>query len=596
MRELFIVLQFLIGITSCFFTFPAMAQQKPFHCQIRVVDTISQKEKELLLLPDFPNKTACFDYIQKLPLSLSLKGYISASVDSIAEKNDTVFAWVFMGQMFKWDKIHVVSDDKIWIQENVIQLNALNDRIYSTEKIESLRQSFLDYCSNNGFPFASTQLDSLAFDGNRVSGNLVLKKNNIYFIDSIAIVGDARLKQNFIHQYLSIGSREPYSTDKLKQIDILLRELPYVEQSQPWTITMASTGAMITLYLKQKQSSQIDAIIGFLPENGDLGGKLLVTGQVNVNLQNAFNGGEAVGINWQQLQSKSPRLVLNFGKPYLFHSPYGLNIDFELYKKDSSYLNVNAKTGIQYHISGRQSGIFYVQFASTRLLDVDTLSIISSKKLPAMIDISSTSLGMTYNINTTDYRFNPRRGNELDFSMAAGSKRIIKNATITNIRDTFDYNQLYDTVPLKSYLLRSVASFNAYLPVGRQAVFKTGVSAGIFYSPRIYVNEMFQIGGRRLLRGFDEESIFANQYVVATEEYRYLIGQNAYFFAFADGGWAQYRSQQLRYNHTYIGLGGGISFQTKNGLLNVSYAVGKRNDTKLDMQQAKIHIGFTSFF
>jgi hypothetical protein len=41
-------------------------------------------------------------------------------------------------------------------------------------------------------------------------------------------------------------------------------------------------------------------------------------------------------------------------------------------------------------------------------------------------------------------------------------------------------------------------------------------------------NELFQIGGNRLLRGFDEESQFVSQYLVPSVEYRYLIGQNSY--------------------------------------------------------------------
>ena len=112
----------------------------------------------------------------------------------------------------------------------------------------------------------------------------------------------------------------------------------------------------------------------------------------------------------------------------------------------------------------------------------------------------------------------------------------------------------------------------------------------------MFRNELFQIGGYRLLRGFDEESIFASQYVVATFEYRYLIGQNSYLFAFSDGAWARNKSQFSNVSNTFIGAGFGISFETKAGLFNISFATGKRDDIPMNLRQAKIHFGYVNFF
>jgi hemolysin activation/secretion protein len=108
-------------------------------------------------------------------------------------------------------------------------------------------------------------------------------------------------------------------------------------------------------------------------------------------------------------------------------------------------------------------------------------------------------------------------------------------------------------------------------------------------------NELFQIGGNRLLRGFDEESQFVSQYGVGTVEFRLLTGLNSNFFTFIDGGWGKYPLDKVQ-SHTYFSTGAGLSFQTKAGLLNVTYAVGKRDDVEFNLRQSKIHIGFVSFF
>src|SRR6202012_4847831 len=159
---------------------------------------------------------------------------------------------------------------------------------------------------------------------------------------------------------------------------------PYVQEQEPWNITMLGEGSVVNLYLRPKKSSEINALIGFLPSSDPtLGNKILVTGEATVNLKNALGGGESIGLNWQQLQAGSPRLNLQFTQPYLFQSPFGLNASFDLYKQDSSYINVNMVLGAQYPLSAHQNGSVFIQEAISSLLNVDTLEVIAARALPA---------------------------------------------------------------------------------------------------------------------------------------------------------------------------------------------------------------------
>ena len=100
-----------------------------------------------------------------------------------------------------------------------------------------------------------------------------------------------------------------------------------------------------------------------------------------------------------------------------------------------------------------------------------------------------------------------------------------------------------------------------------------------------------------MLRGFDEESIYANEYAIFTTEYRYLIGLNSYLFGFADLGWTKTKYQTININNQFTGTGIGILFETKAGLLNLSFAVGKRNDVKFNLRESsKIHFGYINYF
>ena len=180
----------------------------------------------------------------------------------------------------------------------------------------------------------------------------------------------------------------------------------------------------------------------------------------------------------------------------------------------------------------------------------------------------------------------------------AGLKKIKRNNDIVSIKDPFfNFASLYDSLKERSYQFRIKLSAAHYFPVGKQGTFKTALNIGVFNSQSIFRNELFQIGGYRLLRGFNEESIYATQYGVATAEYRYRVGLNSFLFAFTDAGWVKNKYQNINLNNNFISTGLGMAFETKFGLLNISYALGKRDDIKFNIREAsKIHFGYVNYF
>ena len=118
---------------------------------------------------------------------------------------------------------------------------------------------------------------------------------------------------------------------------------------------MLGTGSILNLYLAPKRSSQANFLIGFLP-SANQSGKLQFTADVNLDLKNALSNGETILFKWQQLQPKSPRLNLGFQQPYIFNSNFGFDFLFDLFKKDSTFLQVNALAGIAVSFVGKPVG------------------------------------------------------------------------------------------------------------------------------------------------------------------------------------------------------------------------------------------------
>lgn len=552
----------------------------------------------------FPSYLQCADYANKLTSDLQSKGYVTASIDKVRFDSSFITIDLFLGERYQWALL-----DTKGVDNDILDAIGWNGKVFAGKPInfddvQRWEGKILDRMENTGYPFARIYLDSLQLDKELVSAQLKLNKGPLYKIDSIRLYGNAKISNHYLQRYLELPNGSIYSKGRLLAVNKKLRELSYVEQERPFDITMLGTGSVLNLYLKQKKSSQINALIGFLPNNDQLSTKkILITGEANILLRNALGGGETIGLNWQQVQVKSPRLSLLYQHPYILNSPVGLDFSFDMFRKDSSFLNINFQLGANYILNSNQSGRLFLQRLQTIVNEggINTAFILQNRRLPDVADVSSFNVGFDYEFNNTDYRLNPKKGNELRLITTVGSKKLKKNNQVLDLKDpsdpSFDFGKLYDTVRLSTYQFRIRLMGAHYWPLGNQRnTIKTAVNAGMFQSGNVFRNELFQIGGYKLLRGFDEESQYLSHFVIGTVEYHYLVGQNSYFYVLADGGWGRNNTLQRPTNYTYIGTGLGLAFETKAGIFNLAWAVGKRNDTPFNLRQSKIHIGFVNYF
>lgn len=550
----------------------------------------------------FQGKSQCIEYIGKIPSLLAAKGFPAASVDTVYFDSTSAYIGLFLGPVFR--SVTVNADS---IEAKALEAAGWNSATYQNKQFDFAdlklqQQRMLKYYENSGYPFASVKLDNIQVDGDHLVADLRADKGPQYHIDSIRVYGKVKIKNLFLQKYLGITNGSLYNADRLEKISKRLLELPYMLEEKRWDITMLGTGAILNLYLISKRSSQVNFLVGFLPAN-TITGKSQLTADVNLNLKNSLAAGESILLKWQQLQRKSPRLNVGYQHPYIFNSPFGIDFKFDLLKRDSSYLLIAGQLGLQYLLSANRSGKVFIQNQKSFLLQggIDTNIIKLTKKLPPNIDVSSTNIGVDYEWRNTNYLYNPREGNEFKLTTSFGLKKISRNSDITNLKDpanpAFKFSTLYDSLKLQNYQYRLQLNAAHYFPAAKRSVLKVGLNSGLFGSENIFRNELFQIGGYALLRGFDEESIYASGYAVFTAEYRYLVGLNSFLFTFADFGLTKTRFLDINFGNNFIGIGAGVNFEGKFGLLNFSYAIGKRGDVKFDLRGAsKIHFGYINYF
>ncbi|MGZ3937705.1 MAG: POTRA domain-containing protein [Flavisolibacter sp.] len=590
-------LKHLVATISFLTTFLAGgAQSYRVHYQTPEGDTSFAEKLSLQKL--FTSQTDAGLYIVQLPSLLLHKGYITASVDSMRLDSSSAFIVLYLGEQYKWARIATRPQDE-WILQPIHWPDNMTGAV-DFSSLQTWQRKILDYLEENGRPFGKVYLDSISINGGEVNALLKIETGPVYKIDSIRVYGDAKVSNEFLQRYLDIPNGSVYNKNKLDKVSKRLSQLSYLQQEHTPTIDYLGTGSVLNLYLKARKNSQANALIGFLPSTDAAGNqKLRLTVDANVLLRNALNNGETIGLIWQQLQQQSPRLNILYDQPFAFHSNFGVNFLFDMYKKDSAYLNINMNLGTSYQLEERKTARVFLQRRQTIVSTVNEQQIIQNRQLPQEADVSSTNLGVGYEFNNTDYRLSPAKGNEFVFSTTAGTKQIKKNQQILDLKDPnepdYNFDHLYDTVKLKAYQFRVITSAAHYIPLGKQNTIKLALNAGIYQSANYFRNELFQIGGYKLMRGFDEESQYVSQYAVGTVEYRYRIALNSFFFVFTDGGLGKHILEEKQ-NHSYLGTGVGLSLETKAGIINLAGALGKRDDTQFNFREFKIHIGFASYF
>ncbi len=549
------------------------------------------------LLPERTSRSGR-SFGRKVVEDLHEAGYLEASIDTLFSKNDTLYPSLHLGPQFTWSYLDLSQIPPLLAEG--VRLPKVRDRRFSHQEITNLFERLLTRAENHGYPFAAVRLDSVQIRNAEVQAQVRVNLNDFVTIDEIKIAGDLKISKPYLRYYLGIEPGQPFDRSKIMAIEDRLAERPFIKSARSPTVRFLGTGATIILELDRKPANQFDILLGLLPSPVE-GRRFQLTGNVNVTMENQFGVGERFHFNFESLRPQTQELELDFSYPFIFNLPFGADAEFDLYKRDTTYIDINYELGIDYYISQRTSLKVFARNYSSRLLGINPRTIRNTRKLPINLDLSRTTFGFELTNSKLNYRFNPRRGRVLRFRAGAGNKTIKKNEAIVALNDPadpeFDFERLYDDLNLTSFQYSLASELTFYLPLFQQSTLKLSNRSGFLDSgTEVLNNELYRIGGTKLLRGFNEESIFASLYSVFTAEYRLLFSQNSNIFLFTDFAYIQQQADGAVIHDQPIGIGTGINLETKVGVFAISYAIGKQQNVPFSFREGKIHFGMVSLF
>jgi len=534
------------------------------------------KSSSIKYKTSFPDSLSAIAEVDAIISKLHFLGYFYANIQQANWKEKVLTVDFSVGKKFNSSFLkngnlqpYILSDIKF--REKFYQ-----DQSFNINEISKLKEQLLSWYEDNGYPFAQVWLDSIAFKENYISSFIYSDPGKQITIDTIRLVGSAKISESFINAYLGIKNEDYYNEYKIGLIDKRLSALPFLKQVKKPEIIFSGDKAKINLFLDRENANQFDGLIGFLPNPTT--GKLQLTGDFKLKLQNALKQAEIIDFNYRGLPEQSQELNLQFDYPYIFKTQVGIQTDFSFFKRDTNFLNVNARLAFVYNYSADKSLGFFVERFTGNIIS-NNENVLQDKKLG---DVSTQFYGLQGSLQRLDNSIIPLSGFKIDASFGVGSRKL---------RDTLAQNN-----ENKSSQFKVFTDLNYYLKISPKSVLYLHNVSSLLTGEGLYENEVFRIGGFKTFRGFDEQSILAKSFSIQTLEYRYFVEERSYLNLFYDQGIVDQllgNSSQVSYP---FGFGAGFTFQTKAGLLSLSYAMGKQKNIPLDLQKGKIHFGITSYF
>ena len=452
---------------------------------------------------------------------------------------------------FKDKQIKIIEDKKHYI----IKIDELEDfLIKSSEDI-----------ANKGYSFNKIKLINIKqFDDFNLYASLNVELNKKRKTDKIIIKGYENFPKTFLKHYLKYSTKDDFNLELIKKKGEEIQKLGFVRQIKDPEVLFKKDSTITYLYLEKVKNSSFDGFIGFA--TNEESGKLDINGYMDIRLSNSFNYGEQININYKNTNDNDRFLKTNIITPYIFNTPFGLELNLDLTKKDSTYTKDEQSIGVSFLIKNKHNVSFHIS------------------------SLNSTSSLEIANDLIKDYKSNFKKI-KYDFKKVNFNDRLIPIKLLTLVE--ISSGKRKDNSGTKNqniYLAKVFNNFN----ISKNSSIYINLESFLLKSSNYYLNEMLLFGGINSIRGFEENSISTNKMFLINSEFRFRLNKDIYINTILDS--AYYENTLANNSINIYGVGFGLNINTNSGVFRINYANGIRKGEDIDLKLSKIHLSFSNIF
>ncbi len=535
---------------------------------------LGKTDKETAILDSLYSFSKFNDYkslrsaIDTTLYTLQKIGYIESEVAPLKRKNDSLFISEFDLKK-KYNSIYIYYSDAYLNKEVLGQISEdVSDDYFKIPifKSESVMSFLNQKVSESGMPFISFQINNISKrNDSDLQGELIINETGKRTINNIVIKGYEKFPKAFLNRFLNIKPKQEFNLSEIKSKTKNLNSLSFASQIKEPEILFSKDSTSLYLYLEKSKSNTFDGFLGF--GNNEATNKIEFDGYLNLNLINNLNYGESFSLIYKSDENEQRTFNVNTNLPYILNTPLGLNLNLNIFRKDSTFTVVNQTAKIYYTLNRNNKifgGIDFVN--SENLLDEITSSSMVSDYKSTFYTVSFEHIDRSSNFLFPIQSY---------FFMEGG----------LGSRDIQDLKQDQSAIKFKTYKIFNLNDKNSlYL----------NINGDILFSDSYFFNELKRFGGINSIRGFEENSLYASLYSVINSEYRYSLNKTIYIHSIID--WAYYEDDINQIKEKLFGFGFGLGIATRSGLLKLNYANGLSENQPFKFSNSKIHISLNAFF
>lgn len=437
-------------------------------------------------------------------------------------------------------------------------------REFFAKNLDSLKKEISERYRNQGFVFNRVKSQFKGMKNGIPQVELFVIRGDQRKIDGLVFRGYERLPIRFVKNLEKEYLQKKYQPKTLIQLNQSLQNHPFLLLEKPPQTLFTKDSTSIFLFTQKKKSNSFDGIIGFGNDKTD---KFTFNGSLNLNFRNMFNGFETVNLFWQRNPDKGQTFDLQTDIPYLFKTNIGGNFKINIFRQDSTYANVKLTPAFYLHLNRNQKigvrGTFETStvldslYVQGRDYDKKGIGLWYDYTEPSEIElfIYKTKIRAEADYITTNYAVDNVTGNQTNYYFSGERNFHVKGNNYLNLRG-------------ETALLNSKNNFA--------------------------INELLRFGGWNSFRGFNEHSLYANFYYFGTAEYRYLVGNQAFFDVF--GQYGELHNKNLGFKPKLYSFGLGFNFILPIGLMSFQISNGNEFGNPIKFGDTKIHWGILSRF
>lgn len=546
--------KFLFIATLLFFVQFSLGQK----LHLRIVGT-SKNEQSILsqyqndsLFSSRSDLNSAYDHIIN---KLQHEGYflVHTLKDSII--NDTIFKKTALHQHIKFAQLTLDATEET---QSYIQKKKW---IIPSHTIPDLLGNITQKLDQNGYNFSEVKLQQIKIKQDTLFAQLTINLKSKRHINNFVYKGYEKFPHNYRKNIERKYKNTLFSQKAITQIQSDLSVIPFITSTKKPEILFLQDSTTVYLYIQKKKANRFDGFVGLVTDDSN---KATLNGYVDLELINPFHNGEKLSLYWKDNGSAQKTFRAKIGLPYLFSSPLGLKGCIELFSEDQKFQNTKLTTDVGYHINFfTEISIGYESNQSATLTNA-----ISTIK-----DYSNSFITSSF-IKQKNFAQKPELDNySLHLTLGAGSRK-------TNSHSTSQ--QKLSLLLSKNFLLHP-----------KHTICLSTENFGL-RSPSVLTNELYRFGGLNSIRGFNENTLQANQVHNLMTEYRFYFSENSYIHSIVDYGFANDVTIQKSTSFKSFGLGLGIA--SKSGLMQLIYANGSTDTNPINISNSIVHVGYKSSF